>query len=173
MPPSRMVETISWGIARMTGVDHRQRDARALARASAAYAWKTLLSLVPRAQRDPLGAQARELLGPHGDELAVLPLEHVVLDARVAVLAGLVELHAPTVDGGAYRQVHCEDGGAELVEIVRLGSIEHELQHPETAAGELMAARRNIRSRLRLHGLTERALDPLSLWPHLLDDEAW
>src|SRR5262249_30875604 len=144
MPPSRMVEAISWGIARMVSVDQRGRDARVIARASATYAGRTLFPLVPRAQRDPLGAEAREFFGPHADELAVLPLEHVVLDARVAVLAGLVELEAPAVDRGADRHVHRQDGGAELVEGIGLGRIEHELQYPEAAPRELIAARLTI-----------------------------
>src|SRR5262249_25546000 len=141
------------------------------ARAPAAGAG-SLLPLVPRAERNPLGADGGEFFGPYRDELTVLPLEHVVLDTRVAVLAGLVELQASAVDRGADRHVHREDGGAELVEVVALGGIEHELQHPEAAAGELMAARGDVRACLRLHRLAERALDPLSLGPHLLDDEA-
>src|SRR6266540_1246365 len=131
-----------------------------------------LLPLVPGAERNPLGAIRRELLGPHGDERAVLPLEHVVLHARVRVLAGLVELHAPAVDAGPDRQVERHDGGAELVEIVALGGVEHELQDPETAARELMPARQHVRAGLGLHRLAERALDPLALGSELLDDQA-
>ena len=54
---------------------------------------------------DPLGPKRRELLRPHRDQLTVLPLQHVVLDAVVGVLALLGELHAPAVDHGTDRQV--------------------------------------------------------------------
>ena len=102
----------------------------------------------------------------------VLPLEHVVLHARVGVLAGLVELHAPAVDPGADRQVQRHDRGAELVEVVGLRSVEHELQEPQAAAGELMPACGSVRAGPGLHGLAERALDPLALGLQLLDDQA-
>src|SRR4030095_7301972 len=95
-----------------------------------------LLPLVPRAERDPLGAIGRELLRPHGDELATLPLQHVVLHARIAVLAGVVELHAPAIDPGADRQVQRHDRAAELVEGVGLCRGEAQLPNPHTTGGE-------------------------------------
>src|SRR5438034_11653408 len=105
MPPRRMVETRSCGAACMRGGPcSRQRDAPGIGpgrQREPAGRRDALLPLVPGAERDPPGAVDGELLGPHGDELPALPLEHVVLDARVGVLAGLVELHAPAVDTGA------------------------------------------------------------------------
>src|SRR4029450_8926592 len=62
------------------------------------------LPLVPRAGGKAPGGVGRELLRPHDNELPILPLEHVVLHARIGVLAGLVEFHAPAVDPGADRQ---------------------------------------------------------------------
>src|SRR6267142_6775002 len=171
-----MVETRSWGTTCMVGRPAAQstRDAPGKvpgAPAGSARRNGPLLPLVPRAERYPLGAIGRELFRPHGDELAALPLQHVVLHARVGVLAGLIELHAPAVDRRADREIYGEDGGAELVEVVGLGRIQHELQDPEAAARELMPAR-NVRARPGLHGLPERALDPLPLGPHLVDDQA-
>src|SRR5947209_8812342 len=160
MPPSRRVEATSWGKIRPGALRYP------------ALAPPPLLALVPGAEGNPLGAIRRELLGPHGDERAVLPLEHVVLHARVRVLAGLVELHAPAVDAGPDRQIERHDGGAELVEVVALGGVERELQNPETAARELMPARQHVRAGLDLHRLAERALDLLALGPELLDDQA-
>src|SRR5712691_5060128 len=176
MPPRRMVETRSWGTTCMVGRRGAQptRDTPGTgpgAPAGSAGRSGPLLPLVPGAERYPLRAMGRELLGPHGDEGAVLPLEHVVLDARVGVLAGLVELHAPAVDRGADRYVHGQDGGAELVGVVGLGGVERQLQDPEPAAGELMPAR-DLGPGLGLDGLAEGALDPLPLGPHLLDDQA-
>src|SRR5882724_5806331 len=114
-----MVETRSWGTTCMIGRPAAQPTRLAPemvpgARAQSSRRNGPLLPLVPRAQRDPLGAIGRELFRPHGDELATLPLQHVVLHARVGVLAGLIELHAPAVDGGADRDIHGQDGGAEL-----------------------------------------------------------
>src|SRR5712691_2298882 len=176
MPPRRMVETMSWGTTCMAGRRAAQPTRGAPGTVPGAPAGSArrngrLLPLIPRAERYPLGAIGRELLRPHGDERTVLPLEHVVLHARVGVLAGLVELHAPTVDRGADRKIHGQDGGAELVEVVGLGGIEGQLEDPETAARELMPAR-DVRAGLGLHGLAKRALDPLPLRPHLLDDQA-
>src|SRR4249920_3537012 len=110
MPPRRMVETTSWGTTCMVGRPAAQptRDAPGTvpgASAGSARRSGPLLPLVPRAERDPLGAIGRELLRPHGDERAILPLEHVVLHAGVGVLPGLVELHAPAVERGADGQV--------------------------------------------------------------------
>src|SRR2546427_8636817 len=176
MPPRRMVETRSWGTTCMAGrpaarpTRPRPGDGPRGAAQSARRTWP-LLPLAPRAKGDPLGAIGRELFRPHGDELAALPLQHVVLHARVGVLAGLIELHAPAVDRGANREIHGEDGGAELVEVVGPGRIQRELQDPETAARELMSAR-DVRAGLGPHGLPERALDPLALGPHPVDDQA-
>src|SRR3970040_1552228 len=141
-----MVETMSWGTTCMVGRRAAQPTRGAPGTVPGAPAGSAkrngpLLPLVPRAEGYPLGAIRRELLRPHGEEGTVLPLEHVVLHARVGVLAGLVELHAPAVDRGADRKIHGQDGGAELVEIVGLCRIERELQDPETAARELMPAR--------------------------------
>ena len=97
---------------------------------------------------------------------------HVVLHARVRVLAGLVELHAPAVDGGADGQVERHDGGAETLQLVRLGGVEHELEDPETAARELVATGQHVGARLGLDRLAEGALDPLALGPELLEDHA-
>src|SRR5712692_10741822 len=128
-----MVETMSWGTTCMVGRRAAQptRDAPGTvpgASTGSARRNGPLLPLIPRAERYPLGAIGRELLWPHGDEGTVLPLEHVVLHARVGVLARLVELHAPAVDGGADRQVERHDGGAELVEVVCLCGVERELE---------------------------------------------
>src|SRR5258705_3036969 len=105
-----MVETRSWGTTCMVGQcsAHRRATPREDPGASAGSARRKglLLPLVPRAEGDPLAAIGRELLRPHGDELATLPLQHVVLYARIAVLAGLVEFHAPAVECGADGQVH-------------------------------------------------------------------
>src|SRR5713101_1070738 len=171
-----MVETTSWGTTCMIGRRGAQptRDTPGTvpgAPAGSAGRSGPLLPLVPGAERDPLGAIGRELLRPHGDELAILPLEHVVLHARIAVLARLVELHAPAVDRRAGRHVHGQDGGTELFGVVGLGRIERELEHPEAAARELMPAR-DLGPGLGLDGLAERALDPLPFRPHPLDDEA-
>src|SRR5438034_3455771 len=111
MPPRRMVETRSWGTTCMVGRRRAQptRDTPGTvpgAPAGSAGRSGPLLPLVPGAERYPLRAMGRELLRPDGDELAALPLQHVVLHARIAVLAGFVELHAPAVDGGAGRDVH-------------------------------------------------------------------
>src|SRR5437867_693486 len=188
MPPRRSVEAISWGMT-CTGVglskaprSVERRPGSAMGAASVGRSGgpclgppsprPRLLPLVPGAERNPLGAIRRELLGPHGDERAVLPLEHVVLHARVRVLAGLVELHAPAVDAGPDRQIERQDGGAELVEVVALGGVECQLQDPETAARELMPARQHVRAGLGLHRLAEGALDLLALGPELLDDQA-
>src|SRR5712691_9811966 len=130
-----MVETRSWGTTCMVG-----RPATHPSTGSARRN-RRLLPLIPRTERYPLGAIGRELLRPHGDERAILPLQHVVLHAGVGVLAGLVELHAPAVDRRADRDIHGEDGGAELVEVVGLGRVERELQDPESAARELMPTR--------------------------------
>src|SRR3984893_3506571 len=170
-----MVETRSWGTTCMVGRPAAQptRDAPGTvpgAPAGSARRNGPLLPLVPRAERYPLGAIGRELFRPHGDELAALPLQHVVLHAGIGVLAGLIELHAPAVDRGADRDIHGEDGGPELSENVGLGRIERQLQEPEASARELMSAR-NVRPGLGLHGLTERALDQLAIGPHLLDDK--
>src|SRR2546428_4597888 len=151
MPPSRIVETISWGMSCMSGELTTPRGV-ATDRPAAPGA---LLPLVPPAERDPLGAIRRELLGPHGNELPVLPLQHVVLHASVRVLARVVELHAPAVDGGADRQVHAHDRGAELVEVVGLRRVERELQDPETAARELVPAGQYVGAGLGLHGVAE------------------
>src|SRR5438093_10907989 len=176
MPPRRMVETRSWGTTCMIGRRRAQptRDAPGTVPGAPAESAKRdgpLLPLVPGAERDPLRAIGRELLRPHRDEDAVLPLEHVVLDARVGVLPRLVELHAPAVDRRASRNIHGQDGGAELVGVVGLGRVERQLQDPETAARELMPAR-DVGAGLGFHGLTEGALDALPLGPHPLDDEA-
>src|SRR5436853_304663 len=77
MPPSSKVEATSWGKIRPGALRYP------------ALAPPPLFSLIPGAERNPLGAIRREFLGPHGDERAVLPLEHVVLHARVRVLARL------------------------------------------------------------------------------------
>src|ERR1700694_4506060 len=116
MPPRRMVETRSWGTTCMIGRRAVQPTRGAPgafpgAPAGSAKRYGPLLPLVPGAQRYPLRAMGRELLRPHGNVLAVLPLQHVVLHARIAVLPGLVELHAPAVDRGAGRDVHGQDGG--------------------------------------------------------------
>src|SRR5712692_3474777 len=171
-----MVETMSWGTTCMAGRRAAQPTRGAPGTVPGAPAGSArrngrLLPLIPRAERYPLGAIGRELLRPHGDEGTILPLEHVVLHARVGVLAGLVELHAPAIDRGADREIHGQDGGAELVEVVGLGGVERELQDPEPAAGELMPAR-DVRAGLGLHRLAKRALDPLPLGTHLLDDQA-
>src|SRR6266478_7042938 len=176
MPPRRMVETRSWGTTCMVGrrgAPPTRDTPGTLPGAPAGSAGRSgpLLPLVPGAERYPLCAIGRELLRPHGDVLAVLPLEHVVLHARIAVLAGLVELHAPAVDQGAGRDVHGQDGGAELLGVVGLGRVERELQHPEAATRELMPAR-DVGASLGLHGLAEGALDTLALGPHPVDDEA-
>src|SRR5437867_11765385 len=134
MPPSSKVEATSWGKIRPGALRYP------------ALAPPPLFALIPGAERNPLGAIRRELLGPHGDERAVLPLEHVVLHARVGVLAGLVKLHAPAVDTGPDRQVERHDRGAELVEVVGLGGVEYQLQNPETAARELVPARQHVRA---------------------------
>ena len=95
-----------------------------------------------------------------------------MLHPRVGVLARLVELHTPAVDGGADRQVERQHGRAELVEVVGLRRVEHQLQDPEAAAGELVPARQHVRARPRLHRFAERALDRLAFRPELLDDQA-
>src|SRR4029077_18258387 len=141
-------------------------------RAPAALLSPALFPPVPRTEPNPPSAFRGEPRGPHGDERAVLPLEHVVLHARVRVLAGLVELHAPAVDGGPDWQVEAQHGRAKLVEVVGLGGVQRQLEDPEPAARELVSAREHVRARLGLHGLTERALHPLALGTHLLDDEA-
>src|SRR5712692_7867895 len=159
-----MVETMSWGTTCMAGRRAAQPTRGAPGTVPGAPAGSArrngrLLPLIPRAERYPLGAIGRELLRPHGNERTVLPLEHVVLHARVGVLAGLVELHPPAVDGGADGQVQRHDGGAELVEVVGLGGIEGQLQDPETTTRELMPARQHLRASLGFHRLAERALD--------------
>src|ERR1700730_10060142 len=171
-----MVETRSWGTTCMVGRPAAHPTGHAAGTVPGAPAGSArrngpLLPLVPRAERYPLGAIGRELFRPHGDELAALPLQHVVLHAGIGVLAGLIELHAPAVDRGADRNIHGEDGSAELVQVVGLGRIQRELQDPEAAPRELMPAR-NVRARPSFHGLAERALDPLALGPHLVDDQA-
>src|SRR5215813_13571614 len=162
MPPRRMVETRSCGTTCMAGRRAPQPTRRAPGRDPGARAASTnrdgpLFPLVPRAERYPFGAIGRELLRPHGDEGAILPLEHVVLHARIAVLARLIEFHAPAVDRRAGRHVHGQDGGAELLGVVGLGGIERELEHPETAARKLMPAR-DLGPGLGLDGFAERAL---------------
>src|ERR1700675_35120 len=112
-----MVETISWGTTCMVRrrSPHRRATPRGEPGASAGSARRKgrLLPLGPCAEGNPLAATGRELLRPSGDELPALPLQHVVLHARIAVLAGLVELHAPAVEGGADGQVHGQHGRAE------------------------------------------------------------
>src|SRR5499426_2088254 len=148
MPPRRMVETTSWGITCMSRGWAAQptRDAPGRPGAWRASAKRNgpLLPLVPGAEGNPLGTIGRELFRPHGDELAALPLQHVVLHAGVGVLPGLVELHAPAVEGGADGQVHGQYGGTKLVEGVGLG----------------------------LHRVAVGPLDSLPLRPHPVDDEA-
>src|SRR6266850_1104569 len=162
MPPSRSVETISWGStvmavrlsrtpreveqhggpfeAPMYTTGHRGAPRLRRGVPERRGAWgalrgppspRRLFPLVPGAERNPLGAGGRELLRPYRDERAVLPLQHVVLHARVGVLPRLVELHAPAVDGRADRHVQRQDRGAEPVEVVGLRGIEGQLQHPE------------------------------------------
>src|SRR5919201_1245503 len=115
MPPSRIVETISWIID--MGAPKWPPNPQRWERPGepVALLYRALFPLVPGAERDPLGAIGGELLRPHRDQRAVLPLEHVVLHARVRVLAGFVELHAPAVDRGADRQVERQHRGAELL----------------------------------------------------------
>src|SRR5215468_10848894 len=175
MPPRRMVETTSWGITFMSRGWAAQPTRHAPGRPGA---WREsakrngpLLPLVPGAEGNPLGAIGRELFRLHGDELAALPLQHVVLHPGIRVLTRLVELHSPAVQGGANGQVHGQHGGPELVEVVGLRRVEHELQQPEAAARELMPAR-DVRTRLGLHGVAIGALDPLSVGLHAVDDEA-
>src|SRR5215468_12011953 len=112
MPPNSTVEMRSWG---------------------SAVTWPAgpLFPLIPRAERHPLGAEGGELLRPHRVQLPVLPLQHVVLHALVGVLAVLRDLHPPAVEHGTYGHVDGEDGGAELVEIVGLRVVEHDLEEPQ------------------------------------------
>src|SRR5215470_15303203 len=109
MPPSSTVEMRSCGSA-------------------VTWPGDPLFPLVPRAERHPLGPEDGELLRPHRVHLPVLPLQHVVLHALVGVLTVLRELHAPAVEHGTYGHVDGEDGGAELVEIVGLRVVEHDLE---------------------------------------------
>src|SRR5881409_4141487 len=134
------------------------------------WAWGPLLPLVPRAEGDPLGAKAGELFGPHRVHLAVLPLQHVVLHALVGVLAVLGELDAPAIEHRAHRHVEGEHGGAELVEVVRLGVIEHHLEQPQPGAGETMAGQRLV-TRALLDGLAELRLELARLGPEGLQPE--
>src|SRR2546425_13038995 len=129
-----------------------------------------LFALVPGAERDPLGPERRELLGPDGDELAPLPLEHVVLHPLVGVLTVLGELHAPPVDERPDRQVHRHHGRPELVELVGPRLVEDDLEDPEAAGGELVAAQRGG-ARLLLDGLAELALEPLPFGAQRLQAE--
>src|SRR5438034_2692594 len=151
MPPRSTVETRSCGSA-------------------VTWAWGPLLPLVPRAEGDPLGAKAGELFGPHRVHLAVLPLQHVVLHALVGVLAVLGELDAPAVEHRAHRHVEGERGGAELVEAVSLGVVEHRLAQPQPGAREAMAGQGLI-ARALLDRLAEVGLELARLGPEGLQPE--
>ena len=61
--------------------------------------------------------------------------------------------------------------GAELVELVGLGLIEHELEQPEAAAGEPVA-RRGLGARSLLHRLGEVPLELLGLGPEGFEAQA-
>src|SRR5947209_1679133 len=149
----------------------RRRSARRSRRAGPSRpraARRRLFARVPGAERDPLRPVRRELLRPDRDELAVLPLEHVVLDPRVRVLAVLVELHAPAVDHRADGEVERHHGVTELGEVVALRPIEDDLEEPEAAAGELVAAER-VGAGPLLDGLAELAFELLALGLERLD----
>src|SRR6266536_6162845 len=135
------------------------------------WAGGPLLPLVPRAEGDPLGAEGGELFGPYRVHLAVLPLQHVVLHALVGILAVLRELDAPAVEHRAHGHVEGEHGRAELVEIVRLGLVEHKFEQPEPGPGEAMAGQRLV-ARALLDRLAEVRLELARLGPEGLEAEA-
>src|SRR3972149_5584623 len=117
MPPRRTVEIRSCG---MSCTLVRRGETAAPRDSPEAPAWighreRGLLPLVPGAERDPLGPGGGKILRPHGHELASLPLEHVVVDALVGVLAVLGELHPPPADPGAHREVQAHAPGAGLL----------------------------------------------------------
>src|SRR6266542_927112 len=128
------------------------------------WAGGPLLPLVPRAEGDPLGAEGGELFGPYRVHLAVLPLQHVVLHALVGILAVLRELDAPAVEHRAHGHVEGEHGRAELVEIVRLGLVEDDLEQPEPGPSQPVARQRLV-ARLLLACLAEVHLDLTRLRP--------
>src|SRR3970040_554956 len=97
MPPRRTVEIRSCG---MSCTLVRRGETAAPRDSPEAPAWigdreRGFLPLFPSAERDPLGPVVGNLLRPHGHELASLPLEHVVLDALVGVLAVLGRVLLP------------------------------------------------------------------------------
>src|SRR6266542_3761006 len=134
------------------------------------WAGGPLLPLVPRAEGDPLGAEGGELFGPYRVHLAVLPLQHVVLHALVGILAVLRELDAPAVEHRAHGHVEGEHGRAELVEIVRLGLVEDDLEQPEPGPSQPVARQRLV-ARLLLDCLAEVHLDLTRLGPEGLEAE--
>src|SRR6266542_5295884 len=152
MPPRSTVETRSWGTA-------------ATARTRARYfRWSQAPSGIHLADR-------RELLRPDRVELAVLPLEHVMLDALVGVLPVLRELHAPAVERGAHRQVQRHDRAPEPVEVIRLRLVQHQLEEPEPGTRQPVA-REGLGAGPLLHRVGELALELLRLLAERLDPEA-
>src|SRR5688500_14547174 len=99
MPPSKIVETMSWGIACMRSRSFSLFRAPALPAQVCGEAGRAravrpappvgrgakppseLLPGVPRPERNPLAPLGGELFGPHGHHATALPLQHVVLHA--------------------------------------------------------------------------------------------
>src|SRR5947208_568229 len=88
----------------------------------------------------------------------------------VRILAVRIELHAPAVDHRADGEIERHHGVAELGEVVALRPIEHDLEEPEPAPGELVATER-VGAGPLLDGLAELAFELLALGLERLEAE--
>src|SRR5512142_2026915 len=96
------------------------------------------LPFTPLGEGDHAHRCYSETLRPHGHQTAVLPLQHVVLDAFVCVLSVGAKLDTPTIEHAAYGDIQAQRGSADLIGVeIATGLLQDFRQNPHACGTQL------------------------------------